>query len=327
MLYEFAITPDVFDVTSLNEDKSLHIILVQVLRGLIENGLFANLHNEQLVPFIQHSLQVLQPGLRKDITLYLNLLKDYHRLVFHPPRQAGKPTCDEDWLDAAMISHYQRKFHGIIISQGLYDQSGINEPELVALPDILNTEDIWLNRHYSFRLQKCEADYRKHLAPVLHYARKVDLIDPYVSCHDPDCMKTVEICAELFNQVGQTQGKQNRGKICIHAGDPRKDSNHNEPPQARLQAWKRQLQPLVNDYGHTFQICLWGNQQQHLMHDRYILTNQWCGINSSHSFDCRTSNAGYVTWSLLEKEVYQELARIYAPRANYLRSLGTMNVS
>jgi hypothetical protein len=43
VLYEFAMTPDGFDTTVVDGDPTLGVILVQLLRGMCDNGLIANL--------------------------------------------------------------------------------------------------------------------------------------------------------------------------------------------------------------------------------------------------------------------------------------------
>ena len=40
MLYEFAMTPDLFDASVANSDERAGIILVELLRGIAENGLW-----------------------------------------------------------------------------------------------------------------------------------------------------------------------------------------------------------------------------------------------------------------------------------------------
>ena len=46
MLYEFAMTPDLFDASVIDTNDSANIILVELLRGIAENGLLANLHKD-----------------------------------------------------------------------------------------------------------------------------------------------------------------------------------------------------------------------------------------------------------------------------------------
>ena len=86
MLYEFAITPDVFNADVLAADPVLNVTLLQLLRGLCDNGMVANLHKDRWIKHVQqHCLAKLQPALRDKIIHCLNLLHDRHRLVRHPP--------------------------------------------------------------------------------------------------------------------------------------------------------------------------------------------------------------------------------------------------
>jgi hypothetical protein len=46
-LYEFAMTPDLFDASVANSDGRVSVILFELLRGIAENGLLANLHKDR----------------------------------------------------------------------------------------------------------------------------------------------------------------------------------------------------------------------------------------------------------------------------------------
>lgn len=298
MLYEFAITPDVFRPDVVNADPVLGLTLVQLLRGLCDNGLVANLHKDRWIRHIMNNnVATLSPALRDTIITCLNVLHDRHRLVRHPRRLQGDPASDHEWLDLALESHRRIAFYGIVLSQLLLKTCGHTDGAFIELSTALDAPQ-WCNRRRSRSLTKCEADYRIALAPFLRHARSVLLIDPYMSCHESRYFDTIRLCLELTGQRGYDPQP---ARIHIHAGDPQADYAHQELVPDRLFAWEhklRSLRPL-----HRITVFLWSARPGgETFHDRYILTDQ-CGISVPAGLDYRTSSVpNSTTWSLLDEE-------------------------
>lgn len=202
MLYEFAMTPDVFDTTVVDGDPALGVILVQLLRGMCDNGLIANLHRDRWVRHVmEHRLTSLSPSLRDKVITCLNTLHDRHRLVRHPRRMQGDPTTDSEWLESILESHRRIPFHGIILSKALLSQCGDSTTVLTELSGALDSPQ-WQSRRRSSTLTKCDAEYRTALAPILRHARTLALVDPYMSCHDLRFFNTVKFVPSLWvNEV------------------------------------------------------------------------------------------------------------------------------
>ena len=90
VLYEFAMTPDLFDASVANSDGSASIILVELLRGIAENGLLANLHKDRWLRHVtEKRATTLSPALKDKVLTCLSVLHDRHRLVRHPKCMAG----------------------------------------------------------------------------------------------------------------------------------------------------------------------------------------------------------------------------------------------
>ena len=53
-------------------------------------------------------------------------------------------------------------------------------------------------------LTKSSADYRANLAPVLRYARKLALVDPYLKC-SKQYTDTISICSDLLGDRGHSR--------------------------------------------------------------------------------------------------------------------------
>ncbi|MGI9860446.1 hypothetical protein SDD30_03545 [Moorella naiadis] len=97
MLYEFAMTPDLFDASRVNTDGTAGIVLVELLRGIAENGLLANLHKDRWLRHVTEArVSTLPPTLKDKVMTCLKVLHDRHRLVRHPKCMSGDPSSDLD---------------------------------------------------------------------------------------------------------------------------------------------------------------------------------------------------------------------------------------
>jgi len=305
LLYEFAMTPDLFDPLVVGLNPRLEIILVELLRGMCDNGLVANLHNEGWHKHVISRLRGLSPELQHQVIECFNTLYDRNRLVAHPARNGGDPADDHDWLELALVSHRRIPFHSIFLSQGLLDlrlqcDPTFQEAACIEFSCALNSP-LWRGRSQTLPLTQSLADYRRALTPILRHARALTLVDPYLTPHERRFYGTVELCAQLLGQRGfETRA----GRIHIHAGDPTaRTARNQEPVRDRLAAWASRLQPLVRRFRHRFKVFLWGRRPGgELFHDRYILTDQ-CGISVPAGLDYRNPPSR-TTWTLLDNSTY-----------------------
>ena len=67
MLYEFSITPELFDVSVAGSDKRTGVILVQILRGIAENGLLVNLGDDdnQWLSYVEKRRKALPSSFKR----------------------------------------------------------------------------------------------------------------------------------------------------------------------------------------------------------------------------------------------------------------------
>src|SRR5215217_3934273 len=301
MLYEFAITPEVFDKPTLSVDPSLAVVLVELLIGLRLNGMVANLHKDKWIRHVKDErIALLSPSLKDKLLTCLDILQNRHRLVKHPRSAIGDPGTDDEWLDLALESHTRIPFHGIVLSQGLLTSCGHNCDAFVELNEVLDSS-MWENRPHTRTLRKVRSDYRNALMPVLRHARALTLVDPYMSCQESRYFNTVKLCADLLGQRGHDVL---RGRIHIHAGNPERDSNNPEMVEDRLSAWERKLRPLIDAWHpHRFRVFLWDQRAGgERLHERYILTDQ-VGIAVTAGLDYRDHSAPKsTTWALLDEK-------------------------
>jgi hypothetical protein len=281
LLYEFSFTPDVFEPTALYEDDKRSLIVVELLRGMCDNGMVANLDKDQWMPHVRKLLDDL-PASHVDrrspkdkLLACFEMLANRHRLVRHPRRMAGHPRDDREWLALALDSHERVRFHGIVLTRDLQFSSGQKLPELVTVDDVLDST-AWTCRQRSLSVERTPADYRRVLGPVLRHAKALLLVDPYLNPLRAKFWATVELAAELIGQRGH--GQQAAARIHLHAGNPEHERDKPQSVPDRLAAWETELRGLK--LGHRFVVCLWEQRPGGPpFHDRYILTDQ-CGISA-----------------------------------------------
>jgi len=325
VLYEFAMTPELFEASVANTDNSAGVILVELLRGIAENGLLANLHKDRWLRHVTEKRTItLSPALKDKVLACLSVLHSRHRLVRHPKCMAGDPGTDQDWLNLAFDSHDRFPFHAIILSQALMDSCGRECDAFVEFFGSLDSAQWNGRRKRTLSLTKSDADYRSALAPILRHAKSLVLIDPWLNAQESRYFNTVTICS---NVMGQRRHTRLQGRIDIHA-EAGKQKPYGQTVEEYLTEWDRKLRPLIAADGHRFRVFLWESlPSSESMHDRFILTDQ-CGISTPGGLDCRThSHANSTDWSLLDEDVRQRRWNEYDPPVSPFNLLGEREIS
>jgi hypothetical protein len=325
VLYEFAMTPDLFDASIINTDRGASTILVELLRGIAENGLLANLNGDQwLRHVIEERTKTLSPALRDKVLKLISVLNDRHRLVRHPRCMAISPGTDKEWLKLVFISHDRIPFNAIILSQSLIDRCGRGCDALVEFFGSLDSAQWESRRKRTLSLTRTAAAYRTALTPILRHARSLALIDPYLNTQQSRYFDTVTICS---NMLGKTGNDRIKGRIDIHAEAKNQDP-FNRTVADPLAAWEQKLRPLITTDGHRFRVFLWeSHPDSESMHDRFILTDK-CGISVPGGLDCRThSHPNRTDWSFLDEDVRQLHWSEYDPAVSPFNLMGWREIS
>jgi hypothetical protein len=333
MLYHFAITPDAFEPSAIPANSLEAVVLVELLRGIADNGLIANLQGGAWHKTIkaQYDVDVCAPDIRDKLRACLNLIHDRGRLIRHPVGTARPEDDDFRWLHWAMERHRSDAtypFKGIVATDTYIDLSGIQDAALVPLPCVFD-HPCWQDRPKSIRLPKTEVQLKSALIPLLRYAERVTLIDPYMTCRKDRFFNTVQQCADL---LGKHDGHQQRGLIQIHAGDPLADGDdaHKERAKDRLDRWEQELKPVIAHWKHKFEVTLWRNNPGgKSFHDRYIITDQ-CGISVPGGLDFGDdpARANLTSWSLLEPAIIADvLLREFNPSKSPYQRLDSRKFS
>lgn len=318
-------TPNLFDASVIDSDPRASVILIELLKGIAENGLLANLHKDRWLRHVRDQrISTLPPSLQDKIRTCLNLLHDRHRLVRHPKHPGGDPNTDLDWLELALNSHNRIPFHGIVLSRDLINGPGHDCDAFIEFLGVLESQQWEHRRNRSLTLKKCAPDYRSALASLLRHARVLQLIDPYMNAHESRYFITIDICAEL---MGLRVQDRLCGRIDIHA-EARRQKPEGLTIEEYLNAWEQKLRPLVSRDGHRFRVHLWECQPgAETMHDRFILTDQ-CGISVPGGLDCRThSHPNSTVWTLLDEDARTLRWSDYDPSTSPFRRVGHREVA
>jgi hypothetical protein len=334
VFYEYALIPDVFDPTLLYCDAVADQAVTELLRGAGHNGMIASLnkgkwreHVGTLVAAIERTEATPRPKSPRDtIQTCPELLDSRNRFVRHPVCPAA-PASNKDWLDAARRSHGAIKLDGIVMCQDLYDSEGMAAcQEAAPLDDVLNAP-FWTGRKPDVTLMKRKGEFAAALRPVLRYAKKVTLIDPYIDPRVSRWRNIIDIVDRLTGQRGGIDPAGWQAQILVHAGDPQRSPNRPQSAKDRLLVWERELAKLSRRFRVT--ISLWSKDiSGPNLHDRYIITNQ-CGVSCPGGLDSYDDGstcsqaATTSTWSLMSQEATSTHLKEYEENSSPYTLLGS----
>lgn len=322
MLYHYAITPEAFEHSAINEMMPAGVVLVELLRGMCDSGLLADLDAGRWMTQVRRNQQQggIPPSVKDHIDSCLKVLSSRNRLVRHPAGSVAYEKDDFRWLKWSIERNLVCQFAAVFSSDAYIELSEMTDEILVPLSAALHASN-WIGRQRSVRFIKTESNLRSRLAPLLAYAQKLTLIDPYMSCRESRFLNTVQHCADLLGKHDCTRAP---GRILIHAGDPQKvgPEEYRESKGNRLARWKTALEPFARHWQHSFQVFLWtrrpGGKQ---FHDRYLITDQ-CGIDIPGGLDflpdADAQRANQSTCSMLEARdidaiLYEEFHSVKSP--------------
>lgn len=282
MLYEVAILPEAFDNTLHSVEIDSSVVLKTVLRDMGDNGLLSDLNESGWRENVLERTKTLPPKLRQDIVSAMTLLVQRNRVVMRP-KSPVQIVRDDSWLDVATELD---NLYAIIVNH-LRDYP--NRDAHLELRSVLDSEH-WRGRRRTWGVSLDRIGYKSVLTPLLRYARKLLLIDPYLS-PSAACKPVIELCAELLGH-GSSSKKRS---IHLHT------SKVSGSVEASLEEWRQVLEPLRDRCGVSFCVYIYEIPKEgQRFHDRYLLTDQ-CGVSLPMSLQLLKGSETY--WTLLDFEV------------------------
>lgn len=264
MLKEICITPQVFDNDHI--DTSNWKDIKTLLEAIESSGYIVGLNNQDWVKAVRENINTLESEKVRDrFHAIFNLLKDRKRIVGHPKGDII-PESENDWLKIAIQLHEIREFYTILATKS-YQKEVLSVEKLEDM-NIIEKFGITGSQHYL----KSEEELKRLFLPLLSYAKKVTIIDPYFDISERRYQITLKTICKCFKE---RRGCNEKGSIIINCSS--------KIPVKKY--WKKVIEEIFQKFGHIITINVWEKKEDAIkLHDRYIITDQ-AGIISAAGTD------------------------------------------
>ena len=266
MLKEICITPQIFDKSQLI-DKLLWKDTKSLLEAISLGGYIVGLNNSDWKKIVRVKINEIDNNKVKDLfNTLITILDKRNLIVGHPKDNNISPKTEDEWINIAYKLNSIYKFYSILATKSYNNiNTTIEELEYININEKFG---ITGSKHSI----KTEEELEKIFIPILLYAKKVIIIDPYFDIEKPRYKTTLNIIAKFFKN---RRGIKDGGTIYINCSSKIYPSSN----------WKDIINKIYQDYGHIVIINIWERQKDNIkMHDRYIITNQ-IGIISASGTD------------------------------------------
>lgn len=298
LLRDYAITPDVFDVTSYTSEEVCGLHLERLREVMLTEGLVRDLRDGEWGRlFSGDARQWNRRG--KEL---VKKLATQSRLVPYLASSVVPPVDDCAWCAEAIATHGVRQFDGgVIVTERV--KAAYEREDIVARIDRLSATPWWAGRSPSVRLPRTLVAYSGHLAPVLRYANAILFIDPYL---DP-ARRGYRDFPQLLAMAG---GRAPAPRIEIHRVCWEESSDKRLLPafQARIEAAFRQaLEAVAQTAGLRVEIFLWDD-----FHSRHVISDL-IGVLMENGFDQTSDPRAVTTWTRLGRSDRDDVWREFEP--------------
>lgn len=303
MIYEFAMTPGVFDPSLCNNRDQWELQLRYLAKGIMTDGLVADLQDGHWSHFV-HS-QFSNGLLDLKANELLKKLRNSNRLRIRPRCLSTLCNVEPEWLSESVRSHGEEPFQGIITSHSIY-QTGSHGHNIQSIERI-HMSDWWSNRPCSRLLRRTANDYNETLRPILRQANSLMFIDPFI---DPDEHR-YETVVQMINIAFDRPSTRPNPVVEIHRvcyeghGTARRI--------VQFEEWMARFNKAGwNQF--TYEVFIWDD-----FHDRHLISDL-CGINLAYGFDAPVRLSDQTTtWSRLDRNVRDQIQREFDPASNIHR--------
>jgi hypothetical protein len=287
MLYEFTVTPGIFEEGLLATSDHMARDLIRLLDGLQQNGLIGNLCDSHLRREIGARISALPAGrLREDLRCGLEMLDKRQRFIDRPYVGPGWPGDDPAWLQEAVNSHSTENFYSIVTTE-LTANGRLCPPCTLRIGSVCSSA-LWTGRQNSRRVERSAAVFQDVLRPVLLNAKSLMLIDPHIQ------PERARYSTSLKAMVQSAYTRHNPGTLKIFEIHSKTDADH---------SWffnelRSRIGPLVPS-GCRIRLVLWEDPEDRF-HNRFILTN-FCGISVDRGLDESDQGPDQDDWEIIDE--------------------------
>ena len=308
LLADYAITPDVFDVTSYSNDEACAARLETIREAMLTEGLVRDLRDGQWRSLFESGNRAWH---RRGTEL-VKKLATQGRLIQHGPELPNSPPDDKSWCAEALATHTTRPFSGGVIVTKTVKAGYANN--LVSRIDRLSSAPWWAARSSSVQLARTLADYQKHLDIVLRCSNSIMFIDPHL---DP--------VRKGYGQFGAllalSGGRKPVPKIEIHRVCKWSRSKRPRPfPMSHFEnRFRNALVGPLRTAGLQAEVFVWDR-----FHDRFLISNL-IGISLPNGFD---TGGRYPStrWTRLGRPDRDDIQREFDPSSNRRKLYGRFSI-
>jgi hypothetical protein len=311
LVRDYAITPDVFDVTCYSNEEVCGLQLAAIREVMMSEGLVRDLRaGEWRALFASDGRSWHRHG--KEL---VKKLATQGRLIRLPAALATAPADDCAWCAEALATHAIRPLTGgVVVTQRVKDA---HQGELlVAAIDRLSTTPWWTRRSPSARPMRSLAAYQEHLDPILRCANSLVFIDPHL---DPGRHGYREFAAILERAGRRTPAPA----IEIHrvCWEESRDKRAHRDVLARIESsFRSRLLGVARSAGVQVDVFFWDD-----FHDRFLISNL-VGISLSNGFDTTSNPNEVATWSRLGRTERDDIQREFDPASGRHALLGRFRI-
>lgn len=298
LLDEYAITPDVFDMSFYSSGEIADVQLKYLKEVILNEGLVRNLRSDKC-SWISTFQSYDRPWHKKGIELLKKIIVQ-NRLSSFDAVLPHDPVEDEDWCHEAMASHQKMALRGIVTTSNV--ARSFKDKTLVSEISKLYSARWWQTRSPSIRLRRVYEDYQTNLKVVLQSAKSIMFIDPHL---DPSKPRYDAFCNLLsMIPLHKSSPLLEIHRVCyVGAG-----KNRSFPEWKNR--FKDRLSPMLMDLDHSIDVFIWDD-----FHDRYLISNL-VGISLPNGFDTSRATANMTTWTRLGRSDRDHVQREFHPATN-----------
>jgi len=308
LLADYAITPDVFDITSYTSDEVCGLHLNAIREVMLTEGLVRDLRAGE---WGQLFAQDERPWHRRAREL-LKKLRQQGRLVPFAPTPGASPADDPAWCREVIHTHDVVPFTGgVIVTEQV--KAVFPEKSLVERVDRLGSAPWWAARASSVRLARSMADYRRHLCPVLRCANSLMFIDPHLDPARPGYRDFGDLLADAGGRTPAPTIEIHR--VCYEGSGPGRVFPLRDDPRYFEGRFRDAVQATVRAAGLCVEVFIWDD-----FHDRYVISNV-VGVSLPNGFDTTGDPNSITSWTRLGRDDRDDVQREFdlASRRHVLR--------
>ena len=300
LLADYAITPDVFDITSYSSEEVCGLCLELIREPMLTEGVVRDLRAGEWRKIFQNPVRTWH-GRGKEL---IRKLATQGRLIPICPVLPNSPGNDQDWCAEALGSDARQPFTGgIIVTEPVKNIHA--RDSRIARIDRLGNAAWWTARSQSVRVSRALPAYRQNLEPILHCSRSLLFIDPYL---DPAHGRYRDIGALVEAAGNRTPAPTIEiHRVCYEgSGEGRKFPLRDDGNYFK-QRFEAELSERLRASGLQAEVFIWDD-----FHDRYLISNL-VGVSLPNGFDTTNNPNDITTWTRLGRSDLDDVQREFDP--------------